>query len=180
MPVRGTQSHTAFLEWQEMLSRLGFSPSRIEPRKDTKILCAMTKTNRRMRTVSLTSTRIKGKNPEWVEGWGSGSRQVGFISWLCHILAMWPWVSYIPLLCLSSLTWINGCDSGTHHSREKRNELLYVKPLVRYLAGRYPEPLIICERPESGCQHILFPSYEPLKVTDKGRESFLAKLALLP
>lgn len=64
MPVRGTQSHDAFLEWQEMLSCLGFSPSQIESCKDTKMLCSMTKANRRMRIVSLTYTRIKGKNPD--------------------------------------------------------------------------------------------------------------------
>lgn len=60
MPGRGTQSHTPFLEWQGMLSRPGFFPSRIEPCKDAKILCFVSKTNRRMEIVSLTSTRIEG------------------------------------------------------------------------------------------------------------------------
>lgn len=105
-------------EWQGILSCPGFFPSQID---HVKILCSVTKISR-MVVVSLTSMRIKGKHPESVEGWGSEARQVGFLSWLCHRLAMRPWAGCIPFLGLGS--WINGCNSLTHQRWEKLNELL--------------------------------------------------------
>ena len=151
--------------------------------KGTRILFSMFRTNRGMGIVSSSSTRIKRRQTEGVEGWGPYAKQIGFTSWFCHIPAVWPWANYMLFLYLSALFWVSGHDNGPTKAVMTLHEPEYVKPFGEVPSRQTPwaEVCCCCCCSYQECiphkmeawgwrMHIITfsfsPEWEPLKATD--------------